>query len=64
MNQAYLTTSVSPKGIKSGTRTIDERPGDPVFLKDMRKFSIMQPLVVKIFTVYRRIKDKIKLNSG
>ncbi|MFT4808097.1 MAG: hypothetical protein ACI9LX_001422 [Paraglaciecola sp.] len=40
MNQAYLTTSVSPKGIKSGTRTIDERPGDPVFLKDMRKFSM------------------------
>jgi hypothetical protein len=40
MNQAYLTTSVSFKGIKSGTRTINERPGDPVFLKDMRLFSM------------------------
>ncbi len=40
MNQAYLTTSVSSKGIRSGTRTINERPEDPVFLNDMPTFSM------------------------
>ena len=40
MTQTYLTTSVLSKRIKSGTRTIDERPEDSVFLKDMRKFSM------------------------